>query len=60
MSKEVLGVIKIQNDMKVLRKIAKKPLRITIETLMFKYFQRFLFLVSDTVLYESFEGETNF
>ena len=37
-----------------------KPLRIKIETRMFKYSQRFPFLVTDTFLYQSFDKGINF
>ena len=43
MCKQILGVKKFTNNIKVLSELGRTPLKIDIETKMFKYFQRFPF-----------------
>ena len=45
MCKQILGVYKSTNNIKVLSEIGRTPLRIDIETKMFKYLQRFPFTI---------------
>ena len=44
--KQMLGVKKFTNNIKVLSKLERIPLKVDIETKMFKYFQRFPFIQS--------------
>ena len=55
--KQVLGVNKTTNNMKVLAELGRTPLRINIETQMFKYLQRFPFLKESSLLIAAFKEE---
>ena len=44
MWKQILGVKKFTNNIEVLLKLWRTPLKIDIKTKMFKYFQRFPFI----------------
>ena len=57
-SKNILGVSKTTNSMKVLAELGQFPLRVSIETQMFKYFQRFPFHEDSRYVYKAFIEET--
>ena len=57
MYKQVLGVGKYVNNMKTLAEFGKTPLKINIETQMFKYFQRFVFLQENRYVFKAFQEE---
>ena len=53
MWKQILSVKKFTNNIKVLSELEKTPLKINIETKMFKYFQRFKFIERNRYLLKS-------
>ena len=57
MHKQILGVKKFTNNIKVLSELGRTPLKIDIETKMFKYFQRFLFIETNRYLFKAFKEE---
>ena len=57
MCKQILGVNKSVNNIKVLAELGRYPLKISIETQMFKYLQRFPFLDKDRYLVKAFEED---
>ena len=52
MCKQILGVKKFTNSTKVLSELGRPPLKIDIETKMFKYFQRFAFIETNRYLFK--------
>ena len=50
MCKQILGVKKFTNNIKVLSELRRTRLKKNIKTKMFKYFQRFPFIESDRYL----------
>ena len=50
MCKQLLGVKKFTSGIKVLSELGRTPLKIDIETKMFKYFQRFPFIETNRYL----------
>ena len=57
MCKQILGVKKIANNIKVLSELGRTPVKIDIETKMFKYFQRFPFIETNRYLFKAFKEE---
>ena len=59
MCKRMLGVKKFTNNMKVkvLSELERTPLKIDIETKMFKYFQSFPFIQTNIYLFKAFKEE---
>ena len=55
MYKQILGVKKFVNDIKVWSELRKTPLKIDIETKMFNYCQRFPFIKTDRYLFKAFK-----
>ena len=55
--KQILGVPKTTNNMKVLAEMEKFPLKINIEIQMFKYLQRFPFLKDNSYLSKAFKEQ---
>ena len=55
MCKQILGVKNFANNIKVLSELGRTPLKIDIETKMFKYFQRFPFIETNRYLFKAFE-----
>ena len=53
MWKQILGVKKFTNNIKVLSELEKTPLKINIETKVFMYFQRFKFIETNRYLLKS-------
>ena len=56
--KQILGVSKFVNNMKVLTELGRTPLSIYIQKQMFKYLQRFPFVDKDRYLYKAFEEDS--
>ena len=54
MCKQILGVKKFTNNIKVLSELGRTPLKIDIETKMFKNFQRFPFTETNRYLVKAF------
>ena len=50
MSKEILSVQKFTSNIKVLSELGTTSLKINIETKVFKYFQRFLYIETNRYL----------
>ena len=57
MCKQILGDKKSTNNIKVLSELGRTPLKIDIETKMFKYFQRFPFIETKRYLFKAFKEE---
>ena len=57
MCKQILGVKKFTSNIKVLSELGRTPLKIDIETKMFKYFQRFPFIETNRYLFKAFKEE---
>ena len=57
MCKQILGVKKFTNNIKVLSELGRTLLKIDIETKMFKFFQRFPFIETKRYLFKAFKEE---
>ena len=57
MCKQVLGVNKRSNNVNTLAELGRYPLFINIESQIFKYFQRFVFVDNNRLLYKAFQHE---
>ena len=57
MRKQILGVKRTTNSMKVLAELGRIPFKIDIETTMFKYFERYPFIQKERLLYKAFQEE---
>ena len=55
--KQLLVVKKFTTNIKVLSKLGRTPLKINIETKMFKYFRRFPFSETNGYLFKAFTKE---
>ena len=57
MCKQVLGVNKRSNNVNTLAELGRYPLFINIESQIFKYFQRFVYVDKNRFLYKAFQHE---
>ena len=57
MCKQILGVNKRAKNVGTLSEFGRYPFYTNIQTQIFKYFQRFVFVDKDTLLYKSFQEE---
>ena len=57
MCKQVMGVCKFTSNIKVLAELGRMPLKIDIETKMFKYLQRMPFIEKHRFLYKAFKED---
>ena len=57
MCKQILGVKKFTINIKVLSGLGRKPLKIDIEAIMFKYFQRFPFIETNRYFFKAFKED---
>ena len=57
MCKQILGVKEFTNNIKVLSELAITPLKIDIQTKMFKYFQIFPFIETNRYLFKTFKED---
>ena len=57
MCKQVLGVNKRSNNVNTLAELGRYPLLINIESQIFKYFQRFVYVDKNRLLYKAFQHE---
>ena len=57
MCKKILSVKKCTNNIKILSELGRTPLKIDIETKIFKYFQRFTFIERNRYLFKAFEED---
>ena len=55
--KQILGVKKFTNNIKVLSELRRTPLKIDVETKMFKYLQRCPFIETNSYLFKAFKEE---
>ena len=55
--KQILGVKKFTNNIKILSELGRAPLKIDIETKMSKYFQIFPFIKANRYLFKAFKEE---
>ena len=57
MCRQVLGVKRNTNSMKVLAELGRVPFKVEVETAMFKYLERYPFIGKDRLLYKAFAEE---
>ena len=57
MCKQILVVKKFTINIKVFSEFGRKPLKIDIEAIMFKYFQRFPFIETNRYLFKAFKED---
>jgi len=57
MCKQILGVKKRSNNVSTLSEFARFPLYVDIETQVFKFFQRFIYVQKNKILYKAFQEQ---